>query len=969
MKKLYLVDVSSMFFRAFYAIRPLSTPAGLPTNAIFGFVSMTVKLLREIKPDYMAFCFDRAEPSFRKDLDVRYKANRTEMPSDLALQVPYIRQVSEALGIPCFDRQGFEADDIIGTLTRWGREHDLDVVIVSGDKDFGQLVRPFVQIYDTMKEVRYDEAGVLEKWGVEPRKMRDYLALVGDASDNVPGVRGIGPKGAVKLLSDFDTLEDLYKNVESVESKSTRAKLVEGKDEAFLSQKLVTIVEDIPLDICLDDLRLRTIHRNELHALFVELDFKNFARTLLGEVTGSLSSAAAGISSSANLEPSSVAALRNTSESSPLGAAFGAGSEASAPATTSPRSSSPFVRVASAEMKAHVAASLAQAGGLKSAPPLGEEQSAWKDERQENQQERANGRSSAAIADNSANRQQPIIEPGRGLIEIGPIEEVRMNLAQVDEWLQPNVATWGFHSERGVILAQGDTVAEIAGNWAELGVLLSQKNLCWKGFDLKTFWKAVGLKVPSAIQKASSSPLALWDQMLAAYVVRAGSIDEVGPLFTRYVGVSLPELPSPAQLYTAHLRLEFALKKKLATVNGERVLNEIELPLIPVLFEMEHEGIRIDRLALETESGALTRDIQAIEKEIHADAGEVFNVSSPKQLGHILFEKLKMPTGKKTKTGYSTDTDVLMKLAPQYPICAKVVQYRELTKLKSTYVDALPALADRESGRVHTTFNQAQTATGRLSSTNPNLQNIPIRTERGARIRKAFIANEGEQLVTADYSQIELRILAHITNDSGLMRAFAAGTDIHTATASEVFSVAVTDVTPEMRRKAKAVNFGLAYGQGPFGLAGALRISRSEATEIIGRYFERFSGVRQYMDETIETAKKQGFVETIFGRRRYLDELRSGSSMVRKFGERAAINAPIQGAASDIVKKAMIECYKRVPAKMLLQVHDELVFETTKDEVMGLLPVVREVMENTVALKVPLDVNVGAGINWDAAHS
>ncbi len=928
MKKLYLVDVSSMFFRAFYAIRPLSTPAGLPTNAIYGFVSMTVKLLREIKPDYMAFCFDRSEPSFRKDLDVRYKANRTEMPPDLALQVPYIRKVSEALGIACFDRLGFEADDIIGSLTHWGRENDLDVVIVSGDKDFGQLVRPHVQIYDTMKEIRYDEAGVLEKWGVEPRKMRDYLALVGDSSDNVPGVRGIGPKGAIKLLTDFDTLGDLYKNVESVESKSTRAKLIEGKDEAFLSQKLVTIVEDMSLNVALDDVRLRPIHRDELHALLIKLDFKTFARTLLGDVTNP-----------------------------------------PAQAQTANGPSTPFVRQASHEMKAHIAASLAQSSSTEEAVPFANGQVSWANGLQQNEHDQAHQNSTALPGVGTSSHQQPVIEPGSGLIQIGPIEEVRMNLAQVDEWLKPHSTTWGFHSERGVILAQGDTVAEIEGTWAELGELLSQKNLRWKGFDLKNFWKAIELKVPSPQQKSSGVPMALWDQMLAAYVVRAGSIDDVGPLFTRYLGAPLPELPSPAQTYTAHLRLEFALKKKLESVNGERVLNEIELPLIPVLFEMERAGILIDRAALEIESAALTRDIQVLEKEIQSDAGEVFNVSSPKQLGAILFEKLKMPPGKKTKTGFSTDTDVLEKLAPQYPICNKILQYRELTKLKSTYVDALPALADRQSGRVHTTFNQAQTATGRLSSTNPNLQNIPIRTERGARIRKAFIANEGEQLVTADYSQIELRILAHITNDGGLMRAFAAGIDIHTATASEVFGVGVKEVTPEMRRKAKAVNFGLAYGQGPFGLAEALRISRSEASEIIGRYFERFSGVRQYMDDTVETAKKQGFVETIFGRRRYLDELRSGSSMVRKFGERAAINAPIQGAASDIVKKAMIEAHKRVPAKMLLQVHDELVFEAKKDDVMGLLPIVRSAMEKAVTLNVPLDVNVGAGTNWDDAHS
>ena len=889
MKKLYLVDVSSMFFRAFYAIRPLSNQSGMPTNAIYGFVSMTIKLLREIKPDYLAFCFDRPEPSFRKELDERYKANRTEMPEELKPQVPYIRKVSEAFGIACFDKLSFEADDIIGTLAKWGHENGCEVDIVSGDKDFGQLVKPNVFIYDTMKEIRYDVAGVVEKWGIEPRKFIDYLAIVGDSSDNVPGVKGIGPKGACKLLSEYDSLEDIYKNIDKIKPDGIRNKLIENKDEAFLSKKLVTIHCDVPIEFKAEDLRLKPIHREELHSLLMELDFKSFAKNLLGDNIGAPKTGDV---------PKAEEAPKPTTVSDMVGSKW-TGSAAD------------FVRPATP-----------------SAPP-------------------------------------PQPEVSR-VFDIPKVEERRMNIEQVNRWLTPGSETWGIHTERGVMLAHDGVVAEVEGSWEDLGNLLSEKNLKWKGFDVKEFWKTIGLKAPVSLK--NGDPV-VWDQMLAAYVARAGAIDDVRNLFTLYNGVPLPELPSPGQLYAAHQMLETNLRRKLATVNGEKVLAEIELPLVPVLYDMERAGIRVDVSALEKQSVGLTKEIAAFEKEIHALAGETFNIGSPKQLGQILFDKLKMPAGRKTKTGYSTDEDTLAKLANEFPIAGKVLQYRELTKLKSTYVDALPASVNKATGRIHTTFHQANTATGRLASINPNLQNIPIRTERGTLIRRAFIAGEGLELISADYSQIELRILAHITSDAGLTKAFQSGIDIHTATASEVFGVKVNDVTSEMRRKAKAVNFGLAYGQGVFGLAEALRIPRGEATEIIARYFERFSGVRDYMEQTVEVAKKQGYVETIFGRRRYIDELFSKAPAVKKFGERAAINAPIQGAASDIVKKAMIDAYKKVSAQMLLQVHDELIFEAPKEHVEEIAPVAKSVMESAVKLSVPLDVNVGHGANWDSAHS
>ncbi|MCM2282599.1 MAG: DNA polymerase I, partial [Bdellovibrionaceae bacterium] len=732
MKRLYLVDVSSMFFRAFYAIRPLSNQAGMPTNAIYGFVSMTVKLLREIKPDYMVFCFDRPEPSFRKGLDPRYKANRTEMPEDLVPQVPYIRRVSEAMGVPCMDRQGFEADDLIGTLTSWGRERDMEVVIVSGDKDFGQLVRPHVTIYDTMKDIRYDSAGVVEKWGIEPRKMRDYLALVGDSSDNVPGVRGIGPKGACKLLAEFDSLEDIYKNLDKIDSASLRKKLEEGRDEAFLSQKLVTIVENIDFDIRPEDLRLKPIERESLHTLLMDLDFKSFAKTLLGDTLTSPRRETEEPASAGTVgwEP----ALAEMEKATP---SMGTAIVSSAIGSSAIGSS--FVRPASDAMRAQVAATLGRSDNTTTL--------------ERSPDGRAEG------LDGTGNVSRLEFQPG--VFELPRIEEKRLTLAQVDRWLKPGSETWGFHTERGILLAQENVVAEIEGAWDELGSLLSEKKLAWKGFDLKEFWKAVNLRSP--VETAGSASV-LWDQMLAAYVARAGAIQDVRALFTLYNGVALPELPSPGQLFGAHLRLEKNLLRKLESVHGLAVLREIELPLVPVLYAMERSGVRIDLGALEVQSADLGQDIAAFEKAIHREAGEAFNIGSPKQLGHVLFEKLKMPAGKRTKTGYSTDEETLAKLASEFPICAKILQYRELSKLKNTYVDALPILVNKTTGRVHTTFNQANTTTGRLSSTNPNLQNIPIRTERGARIRKAFVADEGQCLISADYSQIELRILAHVTS-------------------------------------------------------------------------------------------------------------------------------------------------------------------------------------------------------------
>lgn len=844
MKKIYLIDVSSMFFRAFYAIRPLTSPQGVPVNAIYGFLSMITKLIKAEKPELMVFCYDRKEPSFRKEMYEEYKANRSEMPEDLAVQIPYIKRMADLLGIPSLEVPTFEADDLIGTLTRQAREKKIEVEIVSGDKDFAQLIAPGVVMYDTMKEFRYDSAAVKEKWGITPAQMIDYLAIVGDSSDNIPGVAGLGPKGACKLLEQFGTLEAIYERIDEVSSKSVKEKLLAAKDKAFLSKKLITIVQHIDLPGTFDDYKLKPHKRDELRAFLQELNFKNFEKTLLGDE--------------------------------------------GAPAAETP--------VTESETKE--AATVVHTKEL----------------------------------------------PGETV-------EASTFFSSLSEGTE----LWGFADERGVFVCDGKKVYTLEGETASCGLLADEKKVRWSSFDLKTFWHRIGCQ----------NPIGAWDSMLAAYVVQAGDCSDPAKVLERNLGASLPEFASPSQWLATHADLRKVLIDKMKEMNLTTIYKELDLPLAAILLRMEKKGIRLDLPQLKKQSEELTGEIAALEKRVHELAGESFSVGSPKQLGVVLFEKLGLTATKKTKTGFSTDSDVLEKL--DHPIAKQVLQWRELSKLKSTYVDALPELADTDD-RIHTHFNQALTTTGRLSSTTPNLQNIPVRTDRGQRVRKAFIAGPGLKLLSVDYSQIELRILAHISGDPGMTKAFKEDLDIHAATAAEVFNVDLKSVTSEQRRIAKAVNFGIAYGQGAFGLAEVLGIPRGEAQGIIKRYFERFKGVEDYIHSTTTMAHEKGYVETLVGRRRTIEELRSKNPALKKFGERAAINAPIQGTASDLVKKAMILVNEQIPLPMLLQVHDELIFEGPEDELRHWSPKILQVLESVATLSVPLKANLAIGENWDEAH-
>ena len=856
MKRLFIVDSSSLFFRAFYAIRPLTSPTGLPVNAIYGYLSMILKLIKDERPDFLAFCYDLKEPSFRKDIYSEYKSNRSEMPEDLVKQMPHIRKVSEMLGIKSFEKIGFEADDLIGTLSEWAIKQDLSVYIVSGDKDFAQIVKDNVFLYDTMKDSKIDSKGVLEKWGVTPDQFIDYLAIVGDSSDNVPGVKGIGPKGAIKLLNEYSTIETLYKNIEKIEGK-VKDKLLENKDNAFLSKILVTIKTDVSVDIKITDLTYTLQATPELDSWLDELNFKSFKKTISelshGRATGVAASPTA---LGQTQKPIRVDVLKVTSASGP-----------------------------------------------------------------------------AALQ-----------------LDLNSVKMLN-SISQLD----PDHCFFFIWNNVVYVYANDSEVFGLNSSVDWIGTF---SGWSWAGFDLKSIWKQFKIPADTLIVKS--------DLMIEANTL---SSKDCSTLLRTMKAMGYPDLDeksSVADVFNSLQGVRNVVRQQLLENDFNSVLENVEYPLIRILYKMEAAGVAVDSEQLAVFSKELEEQISVLEKDIHKLAGDTFNIGSPKQVGQILFQKLGLESSKKTKTGFSTDNDVLEKL--NHPIAALILDYRELSKLKSTYVDSLPNDIDSNDKRIHSTFSQALTATGRLSSHDPNLQNIPIRTERGQRVRRAFVAGKGNMILSVDYSQIELRILAHYSGDRGLIHAFENDLDIHAATASEVFGVPLKEVGTDLRRIAKAINFGIAYGQGVFGLSETLNIPRSEATKIIADYFRKFEGVRVYIDETIKFAHEHGFVKTIMGRKRIISELTSKNPALKKFGERAAINAPIQGSASDIVKLAMIKLDTQIKAKMILQVHDELLFEGDEETLEKDLPIIKKTMETIVPLKVPLKVNSQIASNWDDAH-
>ncbi len=867
-QRLFLIDAYSNIFRAFYAIRNLSNSKGEPTNAVFGFIQILRKLLKDQKPDLVGIAWDVSDQTVRTEKYADYKANRAPTPPDLKVQIPTIRAVIDAFKIPILELDNYEADDVLGTLAKKAAAAGYEVTLVSADKDLMQLVAPGVYLYHTGRDKLYDPAGVTEDFGLPPEKVIDVMALMGDAVDNVPGVPGIGDKGAKSLIQEFGSLDALLERAAEVTRKSYREGLIEHRAQAELSRELVTIHTDLPIDLDVDALRLDPPDHEALRRLYAQLEF----RTLLEEATA-----------------------------------------AAAPKPTT----APAEEVLTAEDWAARTAGLGAevfAGVLGEPSPLG--------------------------------------------LALGGTEGPVLWADFRREGLRPAVL-------------------------ATLEALLADPARRLAGHDVK--------EVLRLSPRGGAARCELADLMLASYLLRPAtghSLEEIArerldaqPVTAKEAGWDRgaePPLSGPGLLACAAERVELprrlvpALFAELAASPLERVYREIEAPLVPVLVAMEEAGVALDVGYLAGMSAELAKELARLETEIHDLAGEAFNINSPQQLGVILFEKLGYPAGKKTKKtkSYATGAEVLEGLAAAgYPLPVLLLKYREITKLKGTYVDALPALLGAD-GRLHTRFNQAVAATGRLSSANPNLQNIPVRTELGQRIRRAFVAAPGQLLLVADYSQIELRVLAHLAQEETLIEAFRRGEDIHRATAAVVFGAAPELVTAEQRRAAKTINFGILYGISGFGLAQNLGgMSPKEADRFIQAYLDRYPGVRRYVEETEESARRTGKVETLYGRVRWLPDINSSNWNLRENARRMAINARIQGTAADLMKMAMIRVAHRLEAeqpeaRLLLTVHDELVLEVPEgsEAEVGLL--VGTEMEGVAQLTVPLSVDVAWGKSW-----
>ncbi len=885
--RVYLVDGSSYIYRAFFAIRDLKTSRGLPSNAAYGFTTMLTKLMREFRPPYLSVVLDAKGPTFRHLVYEQYKANRPEMPDALRAQLPWIRQIVEAMGIRLLEKEGYEADDVIGTLARAMEAEGHEVIIITGDKDLLQLISPRVITLDTMYDRSYHEQEVLERYGVPPSLLPDVFGLMGDDSDNIPGVPGIGEKRARELIRGFGGLEALLARVEEVPSGKLREVLRKYADQARLSKQLATVDCRVPLDVGLEDLRPRVPDRERLRAIFKELEFHG----LLEEWTQ-----AEGISGRDYRTVTEWTALQEM-----VKGLWQAGEFAIHVAADPPGA-----------MRAELVG-LAFCGRGETARyiPLGHR------------------------ADEGASQ---------------------LPAAEVLETLRP--------------MLEDSSVRKVGHDLKSAITLLAARGVCLRGIG-------TDVMVASYVLNPSRRSHSLGD--LALEYLDEKIVPPQAPSGGQRKALPLAEIPvGEASVFACHaadvaFRLCGVLLPKMLAEGTERLFRELEMPLIPVLARMEMHGIRVNVERLSELAREMGDDLLRLELEIQGLAGGPFNINSPQQLAQVLFERLKLPVVKKTKTGYSTDMEVLQELAKGHELPAKVLEYRTLSKLKSTYVEALPQMLNADTGRIHTSFNQTVTATGRLSSSEPNLQNIPVRGEMGRRIRKAFVPEEGWWFLSADYSQVELRILAHLSEDPILMEAFHKGEDVHARTAAEIFGVSPEMITEQMRREAKVIVFGIVYGMSAFGLARELGVEPKVAQAYIEGYFQRYRGVRDFLDRIVEGAREKGYVETLMGRRRYLPEISSSNKSVRKFAERAAINTPIQGTAADLIKKAMISIQGEIEARalatrMLLQVHDELLFEVPEGERDTVESLVREEMEGVERMRVPLRVEMGWGKDWAEAH-
>ena len=840
MKRVFLVDGNSYLYRAFHATPHLSNSRGIPTNAIYAFVSMIKKLRNNENPDTLIIVFDSKGPTFREEISREYKAQRPPMPDNLISQIPFVKKIIDAMGLPVIEKEGYEADDIIATIVEHFNTHDnVTTFIVTSDKDMMQLVGEKVRIFDSMKNLLIGEAEVIEKFGVQPSHIVDYLSLCGDASDNIPGVPGIGEKTARELVSSMGSVEDIYNKIDTVNKKAVKEKLISGREKAELSKRLATLRYDVPIKTTVESLSNRAENPETLRRIYRELEFTSLYREIRSEGTRKK-----------GVEERALDALK-------------------------------MDRIA-----------VAGAFQGKNAGDLCVEAFAASD--------------------------------GTG---------VYFSTNQDDLFK--------------IFSGAGEVVAH----------------------NLKPFFIVAGDLLRDK---------KVFDTMLASYLVNPMRKDYTpGAIVEEYLDADVSAIDTASSLRTIApylLDLADTLSDTMASIGISELFSKTEMPLVPVLAEMELAGIRVDRKKLGELSRDLDQRLTVIVKDIYSHSDGPFNINSTQQLSRILFETLGLTPVKKTKTGYSTDTEVLEALSVNHPLPGRVLEYRTLTKLKNTYIDVLPALINPRTGRIHTTFNQMVVATGRLSSSDPNLQNIPVRGEEGLKIRQSFIPDDGMIVLSSDYSQIELRVLAHLSKDTELLATFRRNEDVHSNVAGSVFGVDAGSVTQDMRRVAKVINFGIIYGMSAFGLAKELGVSQAEAQHYINEYFERHKAVRTFMDGVIADARNKGFVKTLLGRTRFIPEINNSDQAVRQIGERAAMNTPIQGTAADIIKLAMINIHnairrEKLSSRLILQIHDELLCEVTEDETGIMERLVRQEMENVIPLDVPLTVSIGTGHSWAEAHS
>jgi DNA polymerase-1 len=893
---LVLFDGNALLHRAFHALPPLTLrKSGEMVGAVYGFAQMLLKVINELKPSHCAIAFDMKGPTFRHKLFDQYKAHRPETPQELVGQLGRVRELVEAFNIPIFELEGYEADDLLGTLSQQSSDKDVETIIVTGDADVMQLVSPRVKVLypkprrafsDTML---FDEAAVKEKYGVKPEQITDLKGLVGDPSDNIPGVSGIGAKTAAKLIGQFGSIERIYEHIGEVETAKLQALLRENEAVARQSKELATIVTRMPVKLKLDDCRVSQYDRNKVTELFRELEFASLLPKL-PQVEGREAAVEAKPPQGDYKIVNSTADLDRLIKRLTAAKTFAFDTETTG---LDPMSAS------------LVGISLSPAAGEAYYIPVG--------------------------------------HIGLDTIAQLPLEEVIARLKPVLEDKSLAKLAHNGKYDMAVLAEYGVTVNNLSFDSMVAAYLLGEKSM--------------GLKALA----------------FGRLAVEMTPISELIGAGKKTIPMSQVEIARTSDYACADADMTFRLTELLeAELHQQglwKLFAEVELPLVPVLLHMERNGVALDSGLLREMSQRLGEQLNRVEKEIYENVGHQFNINSPQQLSQVLFEELKLTPARKTKGGYSTGASVLEELLGVHPVVELILDYRQLSKIKSTYIDALPGLVNKKTGRLHTSFNQTRTTTGRLSSSEPNLQNIPVRGELGKEVRRAFIAPEGSQLLSADYSQIDLRALAHLSQDQSLTSAFRHDEDIHSATAAQVFGVEPSKVTPEMRRVAKTVNFGVIYGMSEYGLEQATGLSRGEAAQFIAAYFEKYPGVKSYLESTKEQARKTGYVQTILGRRRAIPEINAQNRQVREAAERMAINMPVQGTSADIIKVAMINLEgeiekRRLESKMLLQVHDELIFEVPQAEVGEMKKLVPELMTSAIELSVPLKAAVKSGPNW-----